>query len=521
MTLKKMAAILIAGMLSVSVFAACENESGMKNSSDLTKEGDSSSGEAVTLEMIRWGGGLPSQDEDIMKAEFLKRLNINVELVAYNDISDYINVLNTRAATGAFPDLFWVNQEILRKFSSSGMAMDLTDAYNNELVTVKNWLSDSLNLGMVNGKYYGVPVPISFEYSLTFVRQDWLDNLGLTAPKTIDEFYDVAVAFTDNDPDGNGKQDTFGLTGNNGLRAFSPIFGPYGVALPTNSGALPSIYSKDGKLVSTVTDPDIKDAILEAKRFVDAGVIDPELFGNKGSQAVTDKAFQGSVGITRIEWSLFAKEEHIAQAKAVNPNANWIPIEVPKNGSGKELDGDWQIGTTVHMFAIPATLSSSPEKQEALFRLLNYISTPDGNNFVAYGPEGEYHNVQENGEVELINLEKWNETGLQSYIYNYQFTGRGIESVYLGVRFPNEKDVISFAAEQPRIRCLNGFVDFPENFTAADAATYAEEELIKFIYGRRPIEEYDDFLDTLLNLYNFQAYLDRAEEVLVPMGLLK
>ena len=66
MTLKKMAAILIAGMLSVSVFAACENESGKKNSSDLTKEGDSSSGEAVTLEMIRWGGGLPSQDEDIM-----------------------------------------------------------------------------------------------------------------------------------------------------------------------------------------------------------------------------------------------------------------------------------------------------------------------------------------------------------------------------------------------------------------------------------------------------------------------
>ena len=43
------------------------------------------------------------------------------------------------------------------------------------------------------------------------VRKDWLDKLGLAAPTTLDELYDVLYAFTYNDPDGNGKNDTYGL----------------------------------------------------------------------------------------------------------------------------------------------------------------------------------------------------------------------------------------------------------------------------------------------------------------------
>ncbi len=65
--------------------------------------------EPVTLEIIR-GAGAAHARKDIIKAELLKRLNVNIELVGYNDISNYINVLNTRIATGAFPDLFWVTR---------------------------------------------------------------------------------------------------------------------------------------------------------------------------------------------------------------------------------------------------------------------------------------------------------------------------------------------------------------------------------------------------------------------------
>lgn len=44
------------------------------------------------------------------------------------------------------------------------------------------------------------------------IRQDWLENLGLEMPTSLDELYDVLYAFTYNDPDGNGVDDTYGIT---------------------------------------------------------------------------------------------------------------------------------------------------------------------------------------------------------------------------------------------------------------------------------------------------------------------
>lgn len=43
------------------------------------------------------------------------------------------------------------------------------------------------------------------------LREDWLENLNLEMPKTLDDFYNVFYAFTYDDPDGNGVDDTIGL----------------------------------------------------------------------------------------------------------------------------------------------------------------------------------------------------------------------------------------------------------------------------------------------------------------------
>lgn len=270
-------------------------------------------------------------------------------------------------------------------------------------------------------------------------------------------------------------------------------------------------------MVSSVTDPDVKNAIIAAKRFVDAGIMDPELLGNTGPQILQDKAFQGKVGIVRIGWSDFMKDEHTAMAKAGNPKARWVPLHVPNAGNGKALNGIWQVGTAPHMFAIPATLAKDPVKLNAVYRLLDYVSEPEGNLLVQYGIEGTHFRLN-NNKVEKINDNAWADIG---HVWLYQFVGRVDEMGYLGIRFPNQTDIIAFANNEPRIRGLNGYVDFPEGFVASDAATFAEEELIKFIYGQRSIEEYDSFVNTLLNLYNFKAYMDKANTQLKALGLLK
>ena len=69
------------------------------------------------------------------------------------------------------------------------------------------------------------------------IRKDWLDNLGLEVPTTLDELFDVMYAFTYNDPDGNGKNDTWGYGAfieettyeSYPGRRFEPLMGAFGV----------------------------------------------------------------------------------------------------------------------------------------------------------------------------------------------------------------------------------------------------------------------------------------------------
>jgi len=61
-----------------------------------------------------------------------------------------------------------------------------------------------------DGKLLGIPV---YENSpaVFAIRQDWLDNLGLEAPDTFAEAKEIWRSFTFDDPDGNGKDDTYGF----------------------------------------------------------------------------------------------------------------------------------------------------------------------------------------------------------------------------------------------------------------------------------------------------------------------
>ena len=55
-------------------------------------------------------------------------------------------------------------------------------------------------------------MPTSAHTYALFIRTHWLDKLGLSVPKTWDEIKKVAHAFTFDDPDGNGKNNTYGFT---------------------------------------------------------------------------------------------------------------------------------------------------------------------------------------------------------------------------------------------------------------------------------------------------------------------
>lgn len=69
----------------------------------------------------------------------------------------------------------------------------------------------------VDGKIYGLYTERPSSRQGVIIRKDWLDNLHLSNPQTLDDLYEVMRQFTYNDPDQNGKQDTLGLVDRNDL----------------------------------------------------------------------------------------------------------------------------------------------------------------------------------------------------------------------------------------------------------------------------------------------------------------
>jgi putative aldouronate transport system substrate-binding protein len=513
---KKNAALALSTLLlSMTALAACSGNSAnpAPGAGDTSKGGQPISAKPVKLDIIENASGLPAPDQDQIKKEIDKAINSDLNLTGYASADDYKNQLNVRMASGNFPDLFAVDRTQLKQFSEQGLLLDLTP-YKDKLKTTVDFIgADSVKKGMQNGKWFAVAKTPTIPYHTYWVRKDWLDKVGMKAPTTVEELLEVAKAFTEKDPDGNGKKDTYGLTGGK-LSAFAPVFGAYGVgAFGTNSGA-GSFYIRDGKLVNSLYDPAMKDALAFVKKMIDSGSVDPELLANSGLQH-QQKAIKGQAGIVWLDWPNVTKDEFVDQIKTVNPKADWIPIPALK-GPGGQFYGGWDIGVAPMMFAIPKVLEKNPEKLNKVIELLNYVSTKDtGSLLVQFGIKGKHYNL-EGGKVvptELMAKE-------MNYSWLYQFTGRP-EMDYLFVKFDKQKEFIEFANKQPRIQTLNGFIDNPSGYNAADAARYMEEEISKFVYGKRPMTEYDAFIKTLETSMNYKAFMDAGTKQLNDLGFGK
>lgn len=515
MGMKKRISVVVSLSVALAAAAGCGSDAGKEASPAASASPESSMvatakpAAPVKLEVaqISWGASLPG--DDFVKKELDKKLNMELNQLLVADQKDYENQINVRAASNNLPDLFMATSKAhAQKLAESGMLLDLTP-YLDKLADYKKFAgADALKKGIVNGKQYALPKAgqgVTYTY---WIRKDWLDALKLNPPGTIDELLQVAKAFTENDPDGNGKKDTFGMTGT-ALATFEPIYGAYGV-----SAAGVFFQNDSGEVVNSYYQPGMKDALAAIKKFLDAGVVDPEVISNKGTVA-RDKAFQGKVGIIDSEWAQFMKDDAVKIWKDANPKAEWIQLNPPKGPTGLANANSINIGAASGLFAIPKSLERQPEKLAKIFELLNYLSTEEGNLLVQFGLKN-IHFKQDNGKVSMTDQGK-KETG---FTWLYQYTGRQ-ETEYLKVKFPDITSYIDFEANLPRIKTLDGFVQNPQGFNPADATRFIEEETFKFIYGKRSLDEYDKFLQTLETTFGYKAYVDSAIKQLKDLGFGK
>ncbi|MDR1600461.1 MAG: extracellular solute-binding protein [Oscillospiraceae bacterium] len=210
------------------------------------------------------------------------------------DHSVYYDQLNLAFASGDIPDLMEIGSTNYPTYASNGALWDMTSAWEGSALRASGAVKDEnyVNALKIEGKLYGFPLSMG-NGTITYIRQDWLDNLGLTTPANYDEFVETLRAFTEDDPDGNGVDDTFGITAPGLINGETP----YDIYLREfYQDAKPDIYQNaDGAWVDGMQEPQMLDALYRLRDVYQKGYMDVEVITNNTS-AAREKFYAGQTG---------------------------------------------------------------------------------------------------------------------------------------------------------------------------------------------------------------------------------
>ncbi|MFB6723222.1 extracellular solute-binding protein [Kribbella sp. NPDC056345] len=161
----------------------------------------------ATLEL--WTRTTPGGDgEKGMKklaAAFEQATGQKIEVTAIFD--DFETKLSQRAAQKDLPDIVMNDSSQLGTMVTQGIVREVDPAAVKHSDQLLESALAAAKSG--DGKMYGVPY--SAQASALLIRKDWRAKVGLPAPTDREQFVALAKAFTTKDPDGNGKNDTYGL----------------------------------------------------------------------------------------------------------------------------------------------------------------------------------------------------------------------------------------------------------------------------------------------------------------------
>jgi multiple sugar transport system substrate-binding protein len=142
---------------------------------------------------------------DAIAVAFTKKTGIRVEY--FNALNDFEQRLARAAVGGRMPDVIVNELGTAGQLVNMGVAaeIDRTRIAGADQLLDSAWKAATLP----DGKTYGVPV--SVQTHVLFIRKDWREKLGLPVPRTWEDLAQLSRAFTERDPDGNGRRDTYGL----------------------------------------------------------------------------------------------------------------------------------------------------------------------------------------------------------------------------------------------------------------------------------------------------------------------
>ena len=237
--------------------------------------------------------------------------------------------MDVTIASGKIPNILQVDEGQFELLKQSDMIGDLTGAYDYLMEPIKKNLEADPTLlkKCTNEKGELVAIPRNLDNfqqtQLIYIREDWLEALGLQVPTSMDELFEVAKAFSEQDPDKNGKDDTIGIA------LYKELYAGFGGAAGLMNGynAYPKMWTKDesGKLVCGDVQPEMRDALEMLQKMYKEGILDPEYVA-MDSNKMTEAVVGGKAGIVLGEWWVPAWPLNLSIDN--NSDARWKAINL-------------------------------------------------------------------------------------------------------------------------------------------------------------------------------------------------
>ncbi|WP_217593635.1 extracellular solute-binding protein [Cohnella sp. GbtcB17] len=524
--MKRTSAIL-ASLAAASLLAtACgNNDNGASPSAGSSSSGSSaSSATAATKLKLNWyviasaDAQLPKGDADFVKKAIDEKFNVDL-VIDYMPLgTDFQNKFNSLVASNDIPDVFFAEGIPSNQYIADGVARDMTGLVTpaNMPNYFKYWVTEEeLPKYQVQGKFARAPVPYEKNYYRSYyVRKDWLDNLGLSVPKSYDEMVEVMKAFTTRDPDGNNKNDTYGFTAYGNGTNMSLEFPTY-----VKNGLFGDFMVEGDQFIDTRTDPRMQQVLTDTRALLDLGVVDRDWLLNKNGQQL-EKAEQGKAGIVlgfgknlafdNNPEGLQAKTKEITKVET----ANWVAFD-PFADTGTYL-------TPVPGNPFLFSSKSTDVEIERSMQILDWLAGEEGFLMTHYGREGSEYT--RSGSTITLNQEayKTNVTDQGNFLSVYQwFTPiSGPEAFGVEVSDPNmtdrDKEILATMNAYKLVPSVGTSLVVKEGMDLAALRKRMNELQIKVLYDDKTADNWPAYRQELMTKYAgkeiFEYYAQQVSE---------
>ncbi len=357
-----------------------------------------------------------------------------------------------------------------------------------------------------------VPLAVNIQDTLIpsagpVIRQDWLDELGLETPETVDQLHEVLLAFQSEK--GVAHPLWVNALGNN-----SAIASAYDISAEGGNDSLAGWMYINGEVQFCVTMDGYRDYIQLMADWYAEGLIDPDFMSYNYSNTAEDSQVTGNaagVWITSVNG--------ITNLSGYEPEADVQPVKrfVLNEGDLSHFDdaGTSQIGK-----GGTAIACSNPEIELSV-QLIDYFYSEDGIILQNYGVEGLSYELVD-GEPQLTELVTDNPDGLafsQALIKYTSSTPSSItinERNYLGYTDAQVEAISAWRADGELY--MNPGEDWTVdaqteyNSLITDMNTYCDTEIVSFIIGNRSMDEWDSFIETLTSSFDIDRMQELAQE---------